>query len=108
MNIEEQELSFSMIPLDVSLAPHSASNYYSGLENDCPLGLFVATQRRLRVGTSVLVRVRLPSGAGFEMTGRVAWVRARCGLGIAFDHLDRQAIRAVSRFTREREPLFYA
>jgi len=99
-----------MIPLDVGLGPHTVSNFYSGFDRDCPLGLFVATRRPLPVGTLVTLRVRLPGGARFEMTGRVAWKRngRAFGMGVAFEHLDGEAIRAVSRYTRDREPLFYA
>ena len=99
-----------MIPLDVALGPHSASNFYSGFDGDCPLGLFVATPRLLPVGTLVALRVLLPNGTRFGMTGRVTWVRDRgaIGMGIGFEHLDRHAIHAVSRYTRTREPLFYA
>jgi uncharacterized protein (TIGR02266 family) len=98
------------VEAEVSLV--SQSNFFVGLTRNLSNGgLFVATLRRLPVGTPVDVVLALPDGP-LETQGRVRWAReltevAGPGIGIKFDALSEQDGRRIEAFCAERAPDYF-
>jgi uncharacterized protein (TIGR02266 family) len=90
----------------------SESNFFAGLTRNLSNGgLFVATWRRLPVGTPVDVVLTLPDGP-VRTQGRIRWVRdltevAAPGIGIMFDALSERDRQRIEAFCAERAPDYY-
>jgi Tfp pilus assembly protein PilZ len=104
----------------VELGTHSVSNFYKGLGGNDVIehgGLFVATYRIPKMGTSVKLRVLLPGDYEFQATGVVQWIRdphsagdganAEPGFGARLTQITPEGRQLVYRYTRNREPMFY-
>lgn len=101
----------TFVEVDIGLA--SDSNFYTGLSCDLSTGgVFIATYRTLPTGTRVRVAFNLPDGETIEAAGLVCWTRdataeSAPGMGVRFESIDDEALRAVERFCRSREPLYH-
>lgn len=102
----------------VELGAHSASNFYKGLGGNDVIehgGLFVATYRIPKIGTTVMLRVLLPGDYEFTASGTVQWTREPSegndsfdpGFGARFTQITPEGRQLVYRYTRNREPMFY-
>jgi uncharacterized protein (TIGR02266 family) len=100
------------VRLEAEVSLVSESNFYVGLTRNLSNGgLFVATLRRLPVGTPVDVVLTLPDGP-LQTQGRVRWTRestevAAPGIGIMFDALSERDSRRIEAFCAERLPDYY-
>ena len=102
-------------PVNVELGTRSASNFYKGLSGNDVIehgGLFVATYKVPKVGTTVTLRVLLPGDYEFTADATVTWVReagteSDPGFGARFTNISADGRQLVYRYTRNREPLFY-
>jgi uncharacterized protein (TIGR02266 family) len=90
------------------------THFIAGISSDMSTGgLFVATYRRLPVGSAVTVAFDLPSGQRVETNGEVRWARetehgdSRPGLGIAFTDLSAAALAHIVEYCRGRPPLCF-
>jgi hypothetical protein len=100
--------------VDVELGTHSVSNFYKGLGgNDVNEhgGIFVATYKLLKIGSTVALRVLLPGNYEFTASGVVQWTREASstepGFGARFTQISAEGRQLVYRYTRNREPMFY-
>jgi len=101
--------------LEVKLGPKSESNFYAGFDDEHPQGVFLATHRRLAIGTPVYVEVHVPGRAPFRAAAVVEWAREAevsahgisAGLGLRMCGLSAEARRAVRAFLQVRPPLFH-
>jgi hypothetical protein len=104
--------------LDVELGTHSASNFYKGLGGNDVIehgGIFVATYKVPKIGTSVSLRLLLPGDLEFQANAVVQWTRdgggagesAEPGFGARFTQITAEGRQLVYRYTRNREPIFY-
>ena len=102
---------------DVELGTQSESNFYKGLGGNDVIehgGIFVATYKIPKLGTSVSLRVHLPGDLQFEATGTVQWLREATGaqdeqpgFGARLTHVAAEGRQLVYRYARNREPIFY-
>jgi hypothetical protein len=101
--------------MEVELGTHSASNFYKGLGGNDVIehgGIFVATYRVPKLGSSVLLRVLLPGDYEFQATAVVQWTResgesSEPGFGARFTQIGPEGRQLVYRYARNREPMFY-
>ncbi|WP_437286955.1 hypothetical protein [Sorangium sp. So ce406] len=104
--------------VDVELGALTPSNFYKGLAGNDVVehgGIFVATYKIPPIGTAVTLRVRLPGNYEFTALATVRWTReaggsrdsAEPGFGARITQISAEGRQLVSRFTRNREPLFY-
>ncbi|MEY4550426.1 MAG: hypothetical protein RL685_6621 [Pseudomonadota bacterium] len=102
------------VELDVTVT--SEHNFYAGfVENMSVGGVFIATHQLKPVGSRLEFQVNLPGRAEpIKGAGEVRWVRVYSdasnvppGMGIKFDPLAAEAVRAIEEFLAQREPLFY-
>jgi uncharacterized protein (TIGR02266 family) len=102
------------VELDVTVT--SEHNFYAGfVENMSVGGVFIATHQLKPVGSRLEFLVNLPGAAEpIKGSGEVRWVRVYSeasntppGMGIKFDPLAPEAVRAIEDFLAQREPLFY-
>jgi hypothetical protein len=76
-------------------------------------GVFVATYRRVALGTKVHLGFELPDGQLAEARGVVRWTREtdrtteRPGLGIAFTDISDAARSLIDAFCRSIPPLYF-
>jgi uncharacterized protein (TIGR02266 family) len=98
----------------VELGTHSTSNFYKGLGGNDVIehgGIFVATYKVLKIGTTVTLRVLLPGDYEFTASAVVQWVReggsSEPGYGARFQQISAEGRQLVYRYTRNREPMFY-
>jgi uncharacterized protein (TIGR02266 family) len=103
------------VPLSVEVTLESDHNFYTGItDNISEGGIFVATHHLPAMGSEVSFELVL-DGASFHVTGTVCWVRTHVmasadapeGVGIRWSHLDDATLKAIKRFTRSRDTLFY-
>ena len=100
------------VRLEAEVSLVSESNFFVGLTRNLSSGgLFVATLRRIPVGTPVDVVLTLPDGP-LETQGRVRWAReltevAGPGIGIEFDALSERDGRRIEAFCAERAPDYF-
>ena len=90
------------------------THFVAGLSQDLSGGgVFVATYRRVDVGTKVHLGFELPDGRLVEARGVVRWVReqddavGRPGLGVAFTQMSEAALAALVDYCRDRPPLYF-
>ncbi|MGK3984695.1 hypothetical protein WME99_16740 [Sorangium sp. So ce136] len=104
--------------VDVELGALTPSNFYKGLAGNDVIehgGIFVATYKIPPIGSVVALRVRLPGDYEFTASATVRWTReaggsrdsAEPGFGARITQISPEGRQLVSRFTRNREPLFY-
>ncbi|WP_437926426.1 PilZ domain-containing protein [Sorangium sp. So ce291] len=104
--------------VDVELGALTPSNFYKGLAGNDVIehgGIFVATYKVPPIGSVVTLRVRLPGDYEFTASATVRWTReaggsrdsAEPGFGARITQISPEGRQLVSRFTRNREPLFY-
>ncbi|WP_437295787.1 hypothetical protein [Sorangium sp. So ce426] len=104
--------------VDVELGALTPSNFYKGLAGNDVIehgGIFVATYKIPPTGSVVTLRVRLPGNYEFTAQAAVRWTReaggsrdsAEPGFGARIMQISAEGRQLVSRFTRNREPLFY-
>jgi hypothetical protein len=101
--------------IDVELGTHSPSNFYKGLGGNDVIehgGIFVATYKIPKLGSTVVLRVLLPGDYEFQANAVVQWTRAVSdsadpGFGARFTHITPEGRQLVYRYTRNREPIFY-
>ncbi|WP_129354300.1 PilZ domain-containing protein [Sorangium cellulosum] len=104
--------------VDVELGALTPSNFYKGLAGNDVIehgGIFVATYKIPPIGSIVSLRVRLPGDYEFTASATVRWTReaggsrdsVEPGFGARITQISAEGRQLVSRFTRNREPLFY-
>ena len=94
------------------------SGFYSGVSESLDeVGLFIATEQLLEVGSLVEVSVTWAKGESpMMMRGVIDWTRdpnvvgqhLPCGVGVKFLNLTAGAQRKIDELMRLREPIFYA
>jgi uncharacterized protein (TIGR02266 family) len=100
----------AVVDVEVSLA--SESHFFVGLTRNLSHGgLFVATWRRLPIGTPLDLVLTLPDGI-VKAGGRVRWVRDSTqvtppGIGVMFEGLDDGDRKRIERFCAERAPYYF-
>jgi Tfp pilus assembly protein PilZ len=76
-------------------------------------GIFVQTYSLPPVGEPVALRILLPGDVELDADGVVHWMRetrggeSEPGFGARFTRISEEGRRLVTRFVRNREPLFY-
>jgi Tfp pilus assembly protein PilZ len=104
--------------IDVALGTHSASNFYKGLSGNDIIqhgGIFVATYKIPKSGSTVRLKVAMPGGYEFELGGVVTWIRdpvagnpdAHPGFGARISHATVEGRDLIRRYVKNREPLFH-
>jgi Tfp pilus assembly protein PilZ len=100
----------------VELGTRSASNFYKGLAGNDVVehgGVFVATYKIPKIGSTVQLHVLLPGNYEFYASALVQWVReprsdtTEPGFGARFVDITPDGRQLVYRYARNREPLFY-
>lgn len=98
---------------EVELEFTEDSQFYAGLTQDISQGgVFIATYKLLPIGRQLHLSFDLPDGTRVSAKGEVRWVRestcatTRPGMGIAFMDLCAESLEAISKFCRERPPLY--
>jgi uncharacterized protein (TIGR02266 family) len=100
----------AVVDVEVSLA--SESHFFVGLTRNLSQGgLFVATWRRLPIGTPVDLVLTLPDGI-VKTRGRVRWVRDSTevtppGIGVMFEGLDDGDRQRIEGFCAGRAPYYF-
>jgi hypothetical protein len=98
------------IQAEIDLA--SDSNFFAGFDDEAS-GVFVATVKRLRVGTPVEVELgfegrRLPLNGSVRFSREAGWAdRIFPGVGIEIERFPEEIASAVRAFVRAREPMFF-
>ncbi len=90
------------------------SHFFAGLMPDLAHGgLFVASYRRLPLGTRVEVTFELSDGSRQVVSGEVRWLREqrtsdceRPGMGVAFRELSEATLEALEELCREHPVLY--
>jgi hypothetical protein len=104
--------------IDVELGTNSASNFYRGLGGNDVVefgGIFVATYKIPKLGSTVHLRVLLPGNYEFSANAEVRWTRgsgvsvdsAEPGFGARFTQISHEGRQLVFRYAKNREPIFY-
>jgi uncharacterized protein (TIGR02266 family) len=115
--------------LTLVITMHGENNFYTGLSEDISEGgIFIATQHVLPIGTPVVLSFTLPhSEVPIGVIGTVQWLRGpnatasqhnnfggddsagavKTGMGVRFDDIGQDSIRAIRDFTRQRTPEFF-
>ena len=99
------------VAIEVTASQESESHFFVDLTGNLSQGgLFVATWRRLPVGTAVDLAISLPHGA-LSLRGRVRWVRDLAegvvpGLGVVFEGLSDEQLARIEEFCAQRAPLY--
>jgi uncharacterized protein (TIGR02266 family) len=100
------------VHVDAEVSLVSESNFFVGLTRNLSHGgLFVATWRRLPIGTPVDLVLTLPDGPVMTR-GSVRWVRdltdvTAPGIGVMFDALSDQDRQRIEAFCARRAPDYY-
>jgi len=102
--------------MEVGVGVYSESNFYTGFTADISAGgLFVATYDLRPIGSVVNLEFTLPDGHEVKVAGEVRWVKdpidgssdGSPGMGVKFDELSADDLRAIEEFVSNREPLFH-
>jgi Tfp pilus assembly protein PilZ len=102
----------------VELGTRSASNFYKGLAGNDVIehgGVFVATYKIPKIGSTVSLHVLLPGNYELRAVAQVQWVReprgggsdTEPGFGARIIDISPEGRQLVYRYARNREPLFY-
>src|SRR5947209_3659544 len=98
--------------LEISLG--SASNFWvASADNISEGGVFIATRELKPIGSQMEMTIRLPDPFGLVWTtGQVRWIRetaanadAPLGMGIRFESLSEESLRAIRGFLASRPPI---
>jgi len=105
------------VPLAVEVTLESDHNFYAGItDNISEGGIFVAMVNPLPTGTAVEFELNLVgSSAPYKIRGEVCWVRSDrmasedmpAGCGIRWVEIADEAMKAIAKFTRSRDTIFY-
>jgi uncharacterized protein (TIGR02266 family) len=94
----------------------SGAKFFTGFDGHISSGgLFVATYNIHPIGTTVIVKVRLPSGHLVAERANVKWIREfddsadgiLPGMGVVFERLAPKDQRRINRYVAEHETIFY-
>jgi len=100
----------------VELGTRSTSNFYKGLAGNDVVehgGIFVATYKIPKIGSTVTLHILMPGNYDFHATAVVQWVReprsdnTEPGFGARIVDITSDGRQLVYRYARNREPLFY-
>ena len=97
--------------LEVDIGLYSESRFFTGLTRDLSDGgVFVATAEPREPGTRVALHFVLPDGRAVLAKGVVRWASRAggplpAGMGVAFEELGPDDLKAIREFCEEREPL---
>jgi uncharacterized protein (TIGR02266 family) len=100
------------IAVETEISLGSDSQFFTGITGNLSTGgVFVATYRRLPVGSRVTLQLTLPQGE-VVARGIVRWLREAAGevspgVGIAFEELEPSARSLIDAFCLERDPLYH-
>lgn len=91
------------------------ANFYRGLIDDGPVGVFVPTYRSFPVGTIVALAIELAERSELIFTSAVVkWLRyvgedseVPPGIGLELLALSRKTCDGIREFGRKRPPLYY-
>lgn len=105
---DDERRAAGRVSLETTIGLQSDSYFFAGRAQDLSDGgIFVGTYGTLPVGTAVTVAFVLPGGQRIVAPGVVRWTReARDGVGpgvgVAFEHLDGEALEAVHTYVSGR------
>ena len=108
--------SHKRLPFEIELTIVSDHNFYAGLTlNISEGGLFVGTHVEYPVGTRLEIRLLFPGDEEpTALMTEVRWVRplhaagnSSPGMGLRFVDLSPDVSDKISRFARQRQPLYY-
>jgi uncharacterized protein (TIGR02266 family) len=108
-NAGTEQRAATRVHVDAEVSLVSASNFFAGLTRNLSNGgVFVATLRRLPVGTPVDLVLTLPDGP-VATRGRVCWVRESTegvapGIGVMFEGLSDDDRVRIEAFCARRSP----
>lgn len=101
----------------VEVTLESESNFYNGFtENISAGGLFVATYDTREIGDRLTMELTLPGREEpISVHGEVRWIRelnpltpdVTPGMGVRFIDISDEAVAAIERFAKEKDPLFF-
>ena len=99
----------------VTLRTDSEANFYAGLFDDEPAGVFVPTYRTYPRGTLIAVALDVPGRVDLLIVNTVVrWLRDATeasdvppGLGLEFLHVSERARMLLRRFASKRAPLLF-
>lgn len=105
----------SAVDYFVRMRLHGEANFYQGLADNGPSGVFLATYRTFPIGTVVSLGIDLPGAPEpIFTTAIVRWYRDRRedsgappGMGLELLALSRKARAWIAGFAARRAPLFY-
>ncbi len=109
MMAEPEQRACRRIDLEISVDLESDHNFFSGVASNVSVGgLFIATRDPRKIGDLVTVRLTLPGDERpVTVDAVVRWIRAGepAGMGVQFLGLAPDALAAISKFVRSREPI---
>lgn len=99
----------------VTLRTDSEANFYAGLFDDEPVGVFVPTYRTHPRGTLIAVALDVPGRDDLLIVNTVVrWLRDATegsdvppGMGLELLHVSERARALIRRFARRRAPLLF-
>lgn len=99
----------------VAIRLDSEANFYAGLFDEEPAGVFVPTYRHLTPGTLVAVALDVPGRPDLLIVNTVVrWLRDPTegsdvppGMGLEFLHVNTKARAELRRFAARRAPLLF-
>ncbi len=101
------------LALELELEFTEDTHFFAGITQDLSEGgVFVATYRVLPVSTLLWLAFELPGGTQVRTRGEVRWIREeqagslRPGMGVAFLELPEAALVAITRYCRDRAPIY--
>jgi uncharacterized protein (TIGR02266 family) len=116
-DIWSEKRKFKRFQIVIEIGIHTKSNFFTGLTNDISEGgLFVQTYDIQPIGTELEVQILLP---GMEEPAKIAtmvtWIREpldmgeddQAGMGLKLVNPHPILKRAIKKYVRRHEPLFY-
>jgi len=104
------------IGMSVAISPQSEHNFWTGLTQDIAEGgVFIATYKRLPVGTLLELTLSMPDHSTMRLCGEVRWLREYSdftadvspGFGVKFVDLPEDARWAINAFILTNPPLLF-
>ncbi len=101
---------------DVSVDVGQETSFYTGMLKDISTGgVFIATDRHHKVGSTLQLRLAFPGLDGpVEVTGIVRWHRSTFasgdlpeGIGVSFEELTPEVKKAINGYLASTDPLFF-
>jgi len=115
-SVAAERRAHQRVNVEVEVGVYSESNFYTGFSADISAGgLFVATYELRPIGSPVNLEFTLPDGTEIKVAGEVRWVKdpvdddsdGSPGMGVKFEKLTADQLRALEEFVANREPLFH-